>query len=200
MGRESENMKKLFFSLLAMAVGTFASASTLDLIPTKPDINTDTIEWNWHADTGILNISGTPRTLSFSTVTSFDYYIVDSYFLIQEKFDVDGNLESGQLTIVGSLIDANTGDPNGPLSGTLLTGIIVDQDWNTTTGQYQFIFDTTGGTLSDLYPEIGVNLINNNTLKVADTFPIVTSVPTPAALPAGIVVLSGLVLCRKHRK
>jgi hypothetical protein len=198
--------------VLTVAAGS-AKADTLALTKTVPDITASFVSVVYTASSGNLHIVGAPTGYDLNGVAPVDFSFTGT-----KSFTIDLTLNqstgkpiSGSLSVIGNL---PSGVPGGPFTGSELTGNISQFGFQNSPGgnSFQFVFSTTGGNLQPAFgPYAGVLLdavdsnfngtftsdfANSGFVGSADAFP----VPTPAALPAGCVLLGALVLRNRLKR
>lgn len=204
-------MRKFFFALVLSIVGFNSSASSLGLVLGIPDISSNNINVSYNSTTDILTATGYASTLDLTNAPGVTN-ILDGTFTLTAVINDAGVASSGSLLIAGDVYDSTA--TTIIYSGTVLSGTLSDFGY---VSSLEFIFNNTAGNYASLYPKAGVILSNTgftgsftNSFTnfvsitapvpgVADTVP-VASVPTPAALPAGLTLLAGFAVLKLRKK
>jgi len=193
-----------------------------------PDIGasniTGTYTYSSVTSTGALSMTGPAgAALSYNTIAgSFsEYMIMGGQFSLNATLDSAGHLlPGGTVVIAGSALRNMTTSVMTPIVSPALTGNLTAfasaGNGANGGGEFQFRFNVTGGSLAPDYGGVGgaggikitalsgtffdsfaTSFMTNSSNSAADT--VSTAAPTPVALHAGFVLLTGMVGLRRRR-
>lgn len=135
-------VRQVTFSILfALALISTVTAAPLNLVPTKPDIFSDSILVTYDAGSDSLLAQGYSWQLVDTSLTTYPISGAQG-FSISAIIDGSGNAVSGSLSITGTISALSAGSP-------LLTGSLIAFGFpNSGDEPLEFLFEVTGGSLA----------------------------------------------------
>lgn len=140
--------------------GVSVASGLLGLVKTEPDIAIGSVTIDYTDTTGLLEITGTPSTLTLivpnpPSIPGEVYTITGGSYLISATLNPTDQLLSAYITIGGTTPGYPAGAPSPLLTGSATGPANFGFDNN----NFEFLFDVTGGSLQSLFGgKLGVKI------------------------------------------